>query len=85
MKRDRNRLAREMTSASSEISNNHEMETVCEYLLGCLLFLWEGKTEGLVSIRTTQADASKNTSLLSILLSFSLHLLLICLWIPLLL
>lgn len=58
MTRDRNRLAREMTSASSEIYNNHEMESDCEYLLGCLLEIWEGKTEGLVSIRTTQADAS---------------------------
>lgn len=34
------------------------MEDVCEYLPGCLRYLWEGKTEGLVFIRTPQADAS---------------------------
>lgn len=46
-----------MASASAEIYDNHEMETACEYLLASLLHLWEGKTEGLVSIRTTRADA----------------------------
>lgn len=66
VKRDRKKLAREMASASSEIYNNPEMEDVCEYLPACLWYLWEGKTEGLVFIRTPQADASlKKTSLCS--------------------
>lgn len=42
VKTDKKRLAREMTSASSEIHNNREMEAVCEYLPGCLR---EGKTK----------------------------------------
>lgn len=68
-----------MASASSEIYNNREMEDACEYLPGCLRDLWEGKTEGLVFIRTPQADASlKNPTLLKLLLPLSFHLCLIC-------
>lgn len=54
-----------MASASSEIYNNREMEDVCEYLPGCLRYHWEGKTEGLVFIRTPQADASLKNQLCS--------------------
>lgn len=47
-----------MASASSEMYNSREMEDVCEYLPGRLRYLREGKTEGLVFIRTPQTDAS---------------------------
>lgn len=32
-----------MTSTCDEIYSSHEMETLCEYLFGCLVTLWEGR------------------------------------------
>lgn len=60
-----------MASASGEIYNNREMEDACEYLPGCLRYLWEGKTEGLVFIWTPQADASLKNPLRSNFYCFS--------------
>lgn len=41
-----------MTSASSETHSDHELESVCEYLLGRLQYLWEIKA-GLVPIKAS--------------------------------